>query len=59
MNLALNHVTALTCVCIHVYWNNSLDTIRTGEQQYMTEKCRTGRGLEPRVFRLTYERSTS
>ena len=25
----------------------------------MTEKCRTGPGLEPRVFRLTYERSTS
>ena len=25
----------------------------------ITEKCRTGPGLEPRVFRLTYDRSTS
>ena len=26
---------------------------------YKTEKYRPGPGLEPRVFRLTYERSTS
>ena len=25
----------------------------------ITEKCRTGPGLEPRVFRYTYECSTS
>ena len=25
----------------------------------MTEKCRPEPGLEPRVFRLTYDRSTS
>ena len=30
-----------------------------GHSGRMTEKCRTGPRLEPRVFRLTYERSTS
>ena len=42
-----------------IYKNRGKWTHKNTQVVYMTEKCRTGPGLEPRVFRLTYERSTS
>ena len=63
-NNAVHHYAARQSNLLHVpagvHTNNfRYNSILVWNKLSMTEKCRPEPGLEPRVSRLTYERSTS